>query len=65
MLARLAGVFAEPSGAAGLAGVLTALDQGLITAKEKIAVLVTGHGLKDPTAGLAGVSVPESVPPIS
>jgi len=52
-LARLAGVFAEPSGAAGLAGVLTALDQGLITSQDNVAVLVTGHGLKDPGAGLA------------
>ncbi len=64
-LAQLSGVFAEPSGAAGLAGVLTALDQGLITRKEKIAVLVTGHGLKDPTAGLAAVPMPDSVPPLS
>ena len=55
LLARLAGVFAEPSGAAGLAGVLAALDQGLITKHDKVAVLVTGHGLKDPGAGLAGL----------
>jgi threonine synthase len=59
MLARMAGIFAEPSGAAGLAGVLAALDQGLINKKEKIAVLVTGHGLKDPGAGLAGVAMPD------
>lgn len=64
MLASLAGVFAEPSGAAGLAGVLSALDQGLITPRDKIAALVAGHGLKDPTAGLAGVAMPGSVPPI-
>lgn len=59
LLARLAGIFAEPSGAAGLAGVVAALDQGLINKKEKIAVLVTGHGLKDPDAGLAGVDMPD------
>jgi threonine synthase len=58
LLARLAGVFAEPSGAAGLAGVLTALDQGLITNQDNVAVLVTGHGLKDPGAGMAKVSLP-------
>jgi threonine synthase len=50
--ARLAGVFAEPSGAAGLAGVSAALDSGLISAADRVAVMVTGHGLKDPTAGL-------------
>ncbi len=64
LLARLAGVFAEPSGAAGLAGVLAALEKGLINNREKIAVLVTGHGLKDPTAGLAGVVLPDTVPPL-
>ena len=64
LLARLAGIFAEPSGAAGLAGVLAALDQGFIHRKEKIAVLVTGHGLKDPGAGLAGVTMPDPVPPL-
>jgi threonine synthase len=52
LLARLAGVWAEPSGAAGLAGVRAALGQGLISGTEKIAVMVTGHGLKDPGAGL-------------
>ena len=58
LLARLSGVFAEPSGAAGLAGVLTALNQDLITNRDNVAVLVTGHGLKDPGAGLAKVSFP-------
>ena len=65
LLARLAGVFAEPSGAAGLAGVLTALDRGLIKGSDKVAVMVTGHGLKDPGAGLKGLSMPEAVPSAS
>jgi threonine synthase len=52
LLARLAGVFAEPSGAAGMAGVPTALAQGAIGKHDRVAVLVTGHGLKDPGAGL-------------
>jgi len=63
LLARLAGVFAEPSGAAGLAGVLTALDRGLITRSDQIAVLVTGHGLKDPGAGLGNLALPRAVTP--
>ncbi len=63
-LARLAGIFAEPSGAAGLAGIMTALDRGFIHHREKIAVLVTGHGLKDPGAGLSGVTMPDPVPPL-
>jgi len=48
LLAKYEGVFAEPSGAAGLAGLLKALEDGLVDRSETIVVLVTGHGLKDP-----------------
>jgi len=48
MLASLEGVFAEPSGAAGLAGLIKALEDGRVDRDETIVVLVTGHGLKDP-----------------
>lgn len=51
-LAREAGVFAEPSGAAGVAGIPAALKAGWITPHTRVAALVTGHGLKDPLAGL-------------
>ena len=58
LLARLAGVFAEPSGAAGLAGVLAAREAGLISDRDRVAVMVTGHGLKDPGAALKGIKLP-------
>ena len=48
LLAKYEGLFAEPSGAAGLAGLLKALDEGRVDRDETIVVLVTGHGLKDP-----------------
>ena len=64
LLAGKAGVFAEPSGAAGLAGLLTAREKGWLRDGEKVAVLVTGHGLKDPGAGLSQVSLPAAVPPL-
>ncbi len=48
MLAGLEGVFAEPSGAAGLAGLIKAIEDGRVDRDETIVVLVTGHGLKDP-----------------
>lgn len=48
LLASKEGIFAEPSGATALAGLTVALDSGLIDRDEKIVVLVTGHGLKDP-----------------
>lgn len=47
LLAKYEGVFAEPSGAAGLAGAVKAYREGLIDKDEEIVVLVTGHGLKD------------------
>jgi len=64
-LAAKAGVFAEPSGATGMAGVRPALEQRLVRPGERVAVLVTGHGLKDPGAALGACRMPEPVPPLS
>ncbi|MCD6324493.1 MAG: threonine synthase [Desulfurococcales archaeon] len=47
-LAKYEGVFAEPSGAAGLAGLMQALNSGEVRPDEEFVILVTGHGLKDP-----------------
>lgn len=47
LLASLEGIFAEPSGAAGLAGLLNALENKQVDRDEVVVVLVTGHGLKD------------------
>jgi threonine synthase len=41
------GVFAEPAGATAYAGLLRAVDQGLIRAEDPVLVLNTGSGLKD------------------
>jgi threonine synthase len=46
-LARLTGVFAEPSSAAVYAGVRRAVQLGLIRSDERAALLLTGSGLKD------------------
>ncbi len=63
MLASLEGLFAEPSGATGLAGLIQAIRDGRVDRDETVVVLVTGHGLKDPdivkkTAGDAPVINP-------
>jgi threonine synthase len=50
LLGSSCGVFAEPAGAAGFAGLLAALREGLIDKHETVAVLVTGSGLKDPAS---------------
>ena len=46
-LARGVGVFAEPAGACAYAGLVKAVEQGLVAADERIVVLNTGNGLKD------------------
>lgn len=53
LLARQAGVFGEPAGVAGLAGLVKLLETGQVGHDETVVVLVTGHGLKDVDAALA------------
>jgi threonine synthase len=59
-LARLTGVFAEPSGAASYAGLLRLLGEGKIMRDERVVLLVTGSGLKsiDAVVETAGSVVP-------
>ncbi len=59
-LARLTGVFAEPSGAASYAGLLRLLGEGKIARDERVVLLVTGSGLKsiDAVVETAGSVVP-------
>ncbi len=51
-LARQGAVFAEPAGAAAHAGMLKALQAGLIRADETVIVINTGSGLKDVSAAI-------------
>jgi threonine synthase len=46
-LARAEAVFAEPAGAAAYAGLVKAVEQGLVKSDETIVCLITGSGLKD------------------
>ncbi len=63
MLARLEGVFAEPSGAAGLAGLRKLLDNGVIDRSDVIVVEVTGGGLKDVKIAMKLAEVPRVIKP--
>ena len=56
-LARGSGVFAEPAGAAAYAGLVKAVQQGLVSADERIVVLNTGSGLKDVAGVMKGVEL--------
>ncbi|MFP3714392.1 threonine synthase [Isoptericola variabilis] len=48
VLSSEVGVFVEPASAAGVAGLLSRAERGLVPAGARVAVTVTGHGLKDP-----------------
>ncbi len=61
-LARGTGVFAEAAGAAAYAGLVTAVDQGLVSGDEKIVVLNTGNGLKDVSGAMQAVDLVQTKP---
>ncbi|HRY29886.1 MAG TPA: pyridoxal-phosphate dependent enzyme, partial [Elusimicrobiota bacterium] len=63
ILARTAGVFAEPSAAAALAGLVALKKQGLVANKERVVCLVTGNGLKDVQSVLERLGEPPRVEP--
>ncbi|MCB0154341.1 MAG: pyridoxal-phosphate dependent enzyme, partial [Anaerolineae bacterium] len=54
-LARGSGVFAEPAGAAAYAGLVKAVNEGLVSAEERVVVLNTGNGLKDVAGAMKAV----------
>jgi threonine synthase len=62
-LATQAGLFAEPAGAAGLAGLGRAQQEGWVGQRDRVVILVTGHGLKDPFPFLKQIDLPKPVPP--
>ena len=63
LLGRTQGVFGEPAGAAGTAGVKKALELGLIPPDSTVVSIVTGNGLKDGQNGIKAAGEPLSVPP--
>jgi threonine synthase len=58
ILARGSGVFAEPAGAAAYAGLVKAVEEGLVDPEERIVVLSTGNGLKDIASARKSVGEP-------
>jgi threonine synthase len=63
MLARAAGVFGEPAGVAGAAGIRRAVELGIIAPSESAVLIVTGNGLKDVQSAIRSVRGPISVRP--
>jgi len=62
-LARGCGVFAEPAAAAAYAGLVKAVEQGLVDPEEQVVVLATGSGLKDIATAIESVGEPAVVSP--
>jgi len=62
-LAKVEGIFAEPAGATSYAGLLKAVQSGLVDVDEHHLVLVTGSGLKDVSAAMAAVGEPDVIKP--
>ncbi len=63
LLGSTTGVFGEPAGVTGLAGIQKAVAEGIIDQDESVAFVVTGNGLKDVQNAIRAVSEPIKVPP--
>jgi threonine synthase len=63
VLARDAGVFAEPAGAAPYAGLVKAVSSGMVANHERVVILATGNGLKDVSSAIQAVGHPTVIEP--
>lgn len=60
---RTCGVFGEPAGVTGTAGVKKALELGLISPEASVVSIVTGNGLKDTPNAIKAAGEPISIDP--
>ncbi|HKM21621.1 MAG TPA: threonine synthase [Lachnospiraceae bacterium] len=63
LLGTTCGVFAEPAGATGTAGVKKAVEQGLIPKDASVVSIVTGNGLKDTANAIKAAGEPILIKP--
>lgn len=63
LLARMEGLFVEPSGAAGVAGLIKLLSEGRISRDQTVVISITGEGLSQPDALDAWAPEPHEVSP--
>jgi threonine synthase len=63
VLARREGVFAEPAGAACVAGLKKAVESGRVGRDELVVAVVTGNGLKDVNSAMKAVGKPHVIEP--
>ncbi len=62
LLGRTCGVFGEPAGVTGAAGLKKLCEQGVIPAEATVVSVVTGNGLKDVANAIAACGEPISIP---
>ena len=60
--ARGSGVFGEPAGAAAYAGLVKAVEKGLVSPEDRIVVINTGNGLKDIASAMKSVEMAGTEP---
>jgi len=63
LLGSTSGIFGEPAGVAGLAGLKKAAASGIVEAGATVAVIVTGNGLKDTQNAIRAAQKPIQVAP--
>ena len=63
MLGKTSGIFGEPAGVAGTAGLKALVEKGIIGTNEKVVSIVTGNGLKDVKNAISAVGDPIKVEP--
>jgi threonine synthase len=59
---RLAGVFGEPAGVTGLAGLRQAVSEGIVGRRATALAVVTGSGLKDVKSAMRAAGTPVELP---
>ena len=62
LLGKTCGVFGEPAGVTGTAGVKKLCEQGIIGKNDTVVSVVTGNGLKDVANAIAACGEPISIP---
>ncbi len=63
LLAKYEGIFAEPTGVTGLAGLIDQLESGAQDPSETILIEATGGGLKDQDIIIERISAPPIIDP--
>jgi len=62
LLAGQEGVFGELASAAGVAGLLTACENGQVAPGSRVVCTITGNGLKDPDSAVSAAAAPTAIP---